>query len=72
MAPKRVLNMTVAKPTSDGVCSPMERRAAPLWLVAVPMAAVATVYTEPNLDVATPAPELARVIASPPLLDTMV
>lgn len=72
MAPRKVLNITVAKPKREGVCNPMERVVAPLWDVAVEMAAVATVYTEPNLDVAAPAPEVARVIASPPLLVTMV
>ena len=58
--------MTVARPTSDGVCKSMEGAAPDTT------AAVATVYIEPNFDVATPAPELARVTASPPLLETTV
>ena len=61
MAPSRVLNITVAKPTSSGVCNPMARGAA-LW-------EWRTVYTEPYADVTKSPP---RVIALPPLLDTMV
>jgi len=40
--------------------------------VADPTAAVATVKTEPKTDVATPAPEVARVKPAPPSLVMIV
>lgn len=69
-APARVLRTTVAAPTTSGIETCRDDMAL-LWAAedaAEAIAAVATVYSEPNLEVATPAPLWARVIASPPAL----
>lgn len=70
-APVIVLKSTVAMPNRRG--APGLRDEAPLCAaVSLATAAVATVKTEPNAEVATPAPELASVNALPPSLVIIV
>jgi hypothetical protein len=64
---------SVASCNDEGTWNAARPPIAPLFeCTAWSTAAVATVYSEPAKEVATPAPEVASVIAAPPTLVTMV
>ncbi len=67
-----VLTSTVAKPKTSGEATLRELAALVVVEVTAAAAAVATVNSEPNMEVATPAPDVARVKASPPSLVMIV
>jgi hypothetical protein len=74
--PNRALTNTDPRPTSSDVCTPawgtkaelLEVEEAASEDISDPIVPVATVYTEPNTEVATPNPEVARVKPFPPSL----
>ena len=80
-APRSELAKMVTIPVKSGIETPDQGAilaalfevAALITLVAAePTAPVATVKNEPRVEVATPAPEAASVIALPPLLEMTV
>ena len=67
-----VLTSTVAKPKTSGEATLRELAALVVVEVTAAAAAVATVNSEPNTEVTTPAPDVARVKALPPSLVMIV